>query len=202
MTSGRIGLFGGAFDPPHLAHRALIESALATLRLDQLLVLPTGDAWHKSRTLTSAPHRLAMCELAFGDLPGVAVDRRELDRPGSTYTIDTVEALARERPGSHWFLLIGQDQYRSFTTWRRWQDLIGLVTLVVAGRPDEPTDGVRPAVPDAGQVPFQRLDMPLSPISSTAIRELAAQGSPRLATLVSEPVASYISTHSLYQQPS
>lgn len=202
MSHGRIGLFGGAFDPPHLAHRALIASALDTLELDRLLVLPTGRAWHKSRTLTDASHRLAMCQLAFGDMDRVEVDRREIDRPGSTYTIDTVEELAQERPGARWFLLIGQDQFRSFTTWRRWQDLLGLVTLVVAARPDDGPKSAPMPGPGEDRVPFQRLNMPLSPISSTAIRELAARGGPGLAALVPEPVAGYISTHSLYQQPS
>ncbi len=202
MTTGRVGLFGGAFDPPHLAHRALVRCALERLALDRLVVLPTGRAWHKTRALTAAEHRLAMCRLAFGDLPGVEVDRREIDRTGNSYTIDTVEELVREHPEASWFLLIGQDQLRAFTTWRRWQDLIGLVTLVVAARPAEGQADDHPAETGPDDVPFVRLDMPLSPISSTSIRELAARGAPRLSTLVPGPVASYISTHSLYQQPS
>lgn len=200
MTAGRFGLFGGAFDPPHNAHRELVETALRTLRLDGLHILPTGQAWHKARTLSDAGHRLAMCRLAFGDLPGVVIDRRELERPGSTYTIDTVEEIARERPGAELFLLIGQDQHRAFTTWRRWQDLLDRVTLVVAARPaSEPAS---PHPDDPPTVPCLRLDMPLSPISSTAIRRLAADRSPTLAALVPKPVARYISSHSLYQQPS
>lgn len=203
MSIGRIGVFGGAFDPPHRAHRALIETAMATLALDRLLVLPTGHAWHKSRALSDAGHRLAMCELAFGDLPGVQVDRREIERPGSTYTIDTFEELAGEWPEATWFLLIGEDQYRSFTTWRRWQDLLGRVTLVVAARPGATgSEGDGPDRVEPSQVPFLRLDMPVSTISSTAVRSMAAEGSPGLATLVPDPVASYISTHSLYQKPS
>jgi nicotinate-nucleotide adenylyltransferase len=200
MTAGRVGLFGGAFDPPHNAHRALVDTALHALMLDQLHILPTGQAWHKSRALSDAAHRLAMCRLAFGDLPGVVIDRREVDRPGSSYTVDTVEELAGEQPGAQLFLLIGQDQHRAFTTWRRWQDLLGRVTLVVAARPGaekaEPTPDAPPTVP------CLTLDMPLSPISSTAIRRLAADRSPALAALVPEAVAGYISSHSLYQQPS
>jgi nicotinate-nucleotide adenylyltransferase len=202
MTTGRVGLFGGAFDPPHRAHRALVETALQSLRLDQMRVLPTGGAWHKSRSLSEPGHRLAMCRLAFGDLSGVVVDRREIDRPGNTYTIDTVEELSRQEPGVSWFLLVGEDQYRSFTTWRRWEDLLSKVTLVVAARPGEGPDAGVPAGADQERVPFLRLDVPLSPISSTAIRMLAAQGSPGLGSLVPEPVAGYISSHSLYQQPS
>lgn len=200
MTAGRIGLFGGAFDPPHNAHRALVDTAQRSLQLDRLHILPTGRAWHKSRALSDADHRLAMCRLAFGDLPGVVVDRREMDRPGSTYTIDTVEELAREQPGARLFLLIGQDQHRAFTTWRRWQDLLDRVTLVVAARPG--TVAAEPSADAPPPVPCLPLDMPLSPISSTAIRRLAAERSAELAALVPDAVAGYISSHSLYQQPS
>lgn len=202
----RVGMFGGAFDPPHRAHRGLVESALELLRLDRLHILPTGRAWHKARTLSPAEHRLAMCELAFGDLEPVRVDRREIDRPGDSYTVDTLEELAREYPGANRFLLIGEDQLAAFRTWKRWSEVLSLAQLVVAGRP-----GVSAATaPRAGAadaptpVPHLRLPMPLSSISSTAIRSLAASGAdPReLAALVPEAVAGYISNHSLYQQPS
>ena len=78
----RVGMFGGAFDPPHRAHRALAEAALHQLGLDLLLVLPTGLAWHKSRGLTAAAHRVAMCELAFAGLPHLRIDQREIRREG------------------------------------------------------------------------------------------------------------------------
>jgi nicotinate-nucleotide adenylyltransferase len=202
----RVGVFGGAFDPPHLAHRALVRAALDSLQLDRLHILPTGRAWHKTRTLSAAVHRLAMCELAFGDLAGVQVDRREIDRPGDSYTVDTLEELAREHPGADLFLLIGEDQLAAFRTWKRWPVVLELARLVVAGRPGvvapegSPT-GPSNAPPD---VPHQWLAMPQSPISSTALRSMAASGaaSQELAALVPEAVAGYISTHSLYQQPS
>ena len=74
----RLGVFGGAFDPPHVAHRALVEAALAQLQLDRLHVVPTGQAWHKARDLSPAQHRVAMAQLAFADLPGVQIDTREV----------------------------------------------------------------------------------------------------------------------------
>ena len=198
----RVGVFGGAFDPPHWAHRALAEAALAVLQLDRLHILPTGLAWHKFRTLSDATHRLAMCRLAFDDLPAVRVDDREIRRASATYTVDTLEELRAEYPVARLFLLIGEDQLAAFKRWRRWQDVLSMATLVVAARADR--DGVTDlkASPD---LPFQRLDQPLSPLSSTEIRALAAagaQGYETLAALVPEAVASYISLHSLYQQPS
>jgi nicotinate-nucleotide adenylyltransferase len=198
----RVGVFGGAFDPPHRAHRALAESALAALQLDRLHILPTGHAWHKVRTLSEAGHRLAMCRLAFADLPAVRVDDREIRRDSATYTVDTLEELKVEYPDARFFLVIGEDQLAAFRSWRRWQDVLSMVTLVVAARAG--TQGVTDlkAPPD---LPFLRLDMPLSPFSSTDIRALAATGTAgldSLSALVPGAVASYISLHSLYQQPS
>ena len=106
MTSPapRIGIFGSAFDPPHNAHVALALAALAQLALDHLLVFPTGQAWHKTRPLSGAAHRLAMARLAFDGMERVSVDDRELRRTGPTYTFDTLTGCAtvpdrRRRPG-------------------------------------------------------------------------------------------------------
>ena len=198
----RVGVFGGAFDPPHRTHRALAEAAMGHFGLDRLHVLPTGHAWHKSRALSDASQRLAMCHLAFDDLPAVRVDDREIRRASATYTVDTLEELRAEYPAARLFLLIGEDQFSAFKSWRRWQDVLSMATLVVAGRP---ANDHASNLCVGSELPFERLNMPLSPVSSTAIRALAASGAKglqALATLVPATVASYISTHSLYQQPS
>ncbi len=198
----RVGLFGGAFDPPHKAHRTLAEAALSGVELDRLHILPTGQAWHKSRTLSEAEHRLAMCRLAFADLPKVCVDDREIRRNGASYTVDTLEELRAENPGAQLFLMIGEDQLAAFKSWRRWQHVLTLATLVVAARASALGRSDLTAAPD---VPFLRLDMSLSPVSSTDVRTLAATGVAgleSLAALVPRAVASYIYLHSLYQQPS
>ncbi len=103
MTTGpaaiqprRIGLLGGAFDPPHRAHQALARAAIEQMQLSELRILPTGQAWHKARPLSPAPHRLAMARLAFEGLPQATVDDRELRREGPTYTVDTLRELAAE----------------------------------------------------------------------------------------------------------
>ena len=93
----RIGVFGGAFDPPHRGHTALAQAALEHLDLDLLLVVPTGTAWHKSRPLSDAQHRLAMCALAFGDVSRAQIDDCEIVRSGPSYTVDTLQA-----PGVSW----------------------------------------------------------------------------------------------------
>ena len=94
----RVGMFGGAFDPPHWAHRSLAQTGLEQLQLDHLHILPTGHAWHKARTLLPAEHRIAMCERAFGDLPRVHIDARETERTGPSYTADTLGELRAEHP--------------------------------------------------------------------------------------------------------
>lgn len=204
-----MGLFGGAFDPPHWAHRQMAETVLAQLRLDVLHILPTGQAWHKTRPLTPAPHRLAMCRQAFGDMSRVVVDDREIRRQGPSYTIDTVSELAREYPGADLFLLIGADQLLAFQTWQRWPEVLQLATLVVADRAehigeDAVSDAHPPQNLSAVAVPFVSLSMPLKNISATAVRALRGTDPSRgaaLDALVPEGVARYISEHHLYETP-
>ena len=131
----RIGIFGGAFDPPHNAHVALAEAALAQLGLAELHVIPTGQAWHKSRALTPAQDRLAMTRLAFSGLKGtVVVDSREVLRNGPTYTLDTLHELQREQPGAQLVLIMGADQASALPTWHGWQAILGIAIVSVAYR--------------------------------------------------------------------
>ena len=205
----RVGMFGGAFDPPHGAHRSLAEAAIEQLQLDVLHVLPTGQAWHKSRPLTDAAHRVAMCGLAFGDLPRVRIDPREIARQGPSYTADTLAELRREYPQAELFLVLGADQLLAFRQWVRWQEVVSLATLAVAARARSIGAQALDAPPEeadlsAVDLPFVGLTMPLNPVSATAVRaRLAAVGpdAAALDVLVPAPVASYISQHHLYQTP-
>lgn len=209
MAARRVGMFGGAFDPPHRAHRALAETALEQLELDVLHVLPTGQAWHKSRTLSPAKDRLAMCELAFGDLSRVVLDEREIRREGPSYTADTLSELQREYPGAELFLVLGADQLLAFKTWVRWQEVLQLASLAVANRAAEigahaPLDQTAEADLSAVDLPFHSLRMPLKNISATDVRARVGQSTlptGALDVLVPEAVASYISQHHLYQPP-
>ena len=217
----RIGVFGGAFDPPHNTHAALIELALAQLQLDQLRVIPTGQAWHKARPLSPAADRLAMAGLAFSTLPGVVVDARETQRAGPSYTVDTLRELQQENPDAELVLLIGGDQARALPTWHRWQEILRYATICVADRADQ--TGARGTFDPLNQANavksglesvsgalsegfsgypsgarFLRLQMPLSPVSASDIRaRVAARQS--IDSLVCEPVARYIVDHHLFQ---
>jgi len=188
----RMGIFGGAFDPPHQAHVALAQAACSQLKLDALHILPTGNAWHKDRGLTAAEHRLAMCHLAFDALPGVVVNPLELSRAGPTYTVQTLQELQAMHPENQWFLLIGADQARDFKRWKAWSEILRLATLVVADRNPEAGQWHNPELAQALD-----LHMPVLPISATDIRDRLRQKLP-VAPLVPETVLRYIEQHGLY----
>ena len=198
----RLGIFGGAFDPPHHAHVALVKAAMAQLHLDALRVFPTGQSWHRAGPTSSGVHRLAMARLAFehaDGLAGVSVDDRELRREGATYTIDTVRELHAQYPQVALHLVIGEDQAAAFTQWRDWRALLALASLAVARRP------ASPGIFDASRLPGARvemLDLPAMPVSATAVRTLAAETSStwqNLVPMVPEAVARYIAEHHLYR---
>jgi nicotinate-nucleotide adenylyltransferase len=194
LSAQRIGLFGGSFDPVHNAHVALAEVAMAQLQLDSVRWIPAGNPWQKPNQLAAAEHRAAMVTLAIAHEPRFVLDRCELHRDGPSYTLDTVRELQTTRPAAQFFLIIGQDQYTSFHTWRGWQDLLQRVTLAVAGRPGAPSE-VNADVLNAGHQPVA---LPMTGISSTEIRSRIANGQD-IADLVPAPVASYIARHSLYR---
>jgi nicotinate-nucleotide adenylyltransferase len=191
-------MFGGAFDPPHAAHRAMVETALADLQLDELRVVPTGQAWHKARGLSPAHHRLAMAQLAFADMPRVVVDPRETERSGPSYTVDTLREFKALWPDAELFLIVGEDQARALPSWHEWPEVLRLAIICVAERKDA-TGVTSPFIaPISHESCFRRLQMPVMPVSATDIRtRIAAHQS--VAPLVFEPVARYIDDHHLYQ---
>ena len=198
----RLGIFGGSFDPPHTAHIALAKHAIEQFELNELRIIPTGDAWHKDRALTASPHRLAMTRLAFADMPHTVVDPREIDRQGATYTVDTLEQLKAEWPEAHLYLFIGADQAIAFQSWHRCQDILGLATVVVADRLQSRQGSPVSQWHNAVSPDLQRLDMPSLNVSATEIRAHLAQG-PHPAAAMSAwlpaAVQHYIEKHSLYQ---
>ncbi len=204
VSEQRIGVFGGAFDPPHHAHIALARAAIQQFQLDALHVIPTGQAWHKARALSAAEHRLAMTKLAFQDEAKVVIDERELQRTGPTFTIDTLEALQTQNPQARLYLFMRADQFFAFQQWYRWQDILELAIICIAARADSAwATGQFDAYPGRSSR-FAVLEMPTRPVSATQIRQLIASRavSPDdLAQLVSRPVARYISLHRLYGAP-
>ncbi|MEP7102050.1 MAG: nicotinate-nucleotide adenylyltransferase [Burkholderiales bacterium] len=192
----KVGIFGGSFDPVHNAHIALARQALAELALDELIWLPAGQPWQKRRVLAPVADREAMVRLAIEGEPRFTLSRIETCRSGPSFTIDTVRELRAQRPGVSWHLVIGQDQYAAFHTWHGWEELLGLVTLAIANRPDAPLS----ADPQVLRVPHEAVALPMMNVSSTDIRSRIADGQ-GIADLVPAPVARYIARHHLYQDP-
>jgi nicotinate-nucleotide adenylyltransferase len=188
----RLGIYGGAFDPPHNAHIALARAAVGQLKLDELRIFPTGHAWHRSNKVTNVADRIAMARIAFAALPNTVIDDRETKREGPTYTIDTLRELRAELRDPQLFLVIGEDQARAFTTWREWAEIARIATLCIAHR------GAAPGELAIEGATITTLQLPSMPVSATAIRARVARGED-VSSLVPPGIAGYIASHHLYQ---
>jgi nicotinate-nucleotide adenylyltransferase len=191
---GRIGLFGGTFDPPHLGHLVTAVNVRHALDLDVVILMVAGEPWQKvdTRPVTSARERLAMVQAAVADVPGLVAGRTEVDRDGPSYTADTLEALAQEHPGATLFTIVGDDAAAGFETWRRHLDVAAMSKLVVVDRPGNEVE-----VSDSFE--WIRVEVPHLDVSSTDLRARAADGRP-LDYLVTPPVLDAIRSLGLYQE--
>lgn len=192
QSTSRIALYGGTFDPVHHGHLVLARDAVEQLELDRVIFIPAGLSPHKQhRAPTSGPHRRAMLIAALADEPQFALDDAELQHPGPSFAIETVERTAAQFPGAQLHYLIGADNLRELHTWRCIDDLRRLVQFVVFGRGDAAE------VEKCGfPILTRRLD-----ISSTEVRARVARGA-SIRYLTPEPVCSYIHSQHLYQEPS
>jgi nicotinate-nucleotide adenylyltransferase len=194
----RVGLLGGTFNPPHLAHLVCAQEALIQLELDRVLFVPVGVAPHK--TIDADPgvgHRVAMCEAAVAGDDRLGVSRADADREGPSYTVDLLRALGG---ADELTFIVGGDMAHSLPAWRDPEGVLALAQLGVAER-----EGVRRAdiserlaglAGAAERVRF--FDMPRIDISSSLIRERAAAGLP-VRYLVPAAVAEYIARERLYR---
>jgi len=179
---------------------------MAQLQLSQVRVVPTGQAWHKTRQLTEAEHRLAMVRLAFAHLPQVVVDDREIRRVGPSYTVDTLHALQAEFAQAQIYLLIGDDQRRSLPAWHQISEIERIAIICAAGRDravrawneDESTLATPLKLSDTLRARMVTLDMPFMPHSATDIRVMVATQQ-TLNGLVTPAVERYIHDHHLYR---
>ena len=143
-----VGLFGGSFDPIHRGHVAPVRAAREALGLDRVVYLPTALPPHKpKRDFAPAHARWAMVELALLDEEGLYASAFELTLGRPAYTVETVEAFQEAHPGVRFHLVIGGDSLAEITTWRRWEDLVARVPLVVLVRPGWALDEVRASLP-------------------------------------------------------
>lgn len=190
-----IGLFGGSFDPPHLAHLIVAETVREQFQLDQIWWIPAFQPPHKADVLLAdAHHRLEMTRRATHDHPGFAVSDVEVRRTGTSYTIDTVRTLQEAHPDYAFFLLIGGDSLRLFETWHQPEAIAARIPLLVYRRPG--TADVAPAPFLEDRVRFAHA--PLIDISATDIRARVHEGR-SIRYLVSDAVRAYIEAEGLYR---
>lgn len=195
----RLAVLGGTFDPPHNGHLALARGVMGALDLGRLLLMPAGDPHFKQGgELTPARHRAAMAGLLAQEDPRLELSLMEVERPGVTYTADTLEQLAACNPGAELLFVLGGDCLGHVMRWRRAADIARLCTLVAVARPGYSFSEGRAAIEACGlpfKVEYLCLDTP--DISSTELRRRAAAGE-GLEGLVPGCVAAYICEHGLY----
>lgn len=188
----RIALYGGSFDPPHLAHQLACTVALSagSPPVDELLMIPTFEHAF-GKPLAPYAHRLAMCELAARPFGGrVIVSRIEEELGGASYTLRTVEALRARRPEDELVLVIGADLLAERPRWHRWPELERLVSFLVIGRAGAADGALGPR--------DHRVPIELPDVSSTTVRRRIAEGGSTVG-LVDERVAAYLRRAGLYR---
>jgi nicotinate-nucleotide adenylyltransferase len=195
----RIGILGGAFNPPHLGHLVCAQEALVQLELDRVVLVPVGEAPHRTLEDDPGPEaRLAMAELAAAGDPGLTVSRIELDRPGPSYTADTLADLHEQAPADELTLILGGDQAAALPSWHEPERVLELARVAAVERVDWAREEVvrsLAGLPGADRVTF--IHMPLIEISSSDLRRRVSEGEP-VRYLVPGPVADYIADRGLY----
>ena len=191
----RRGILGGTFDPVHIGHLVAGAAARHQLELDEVRFFPAGDPWQKEwREVTPAAHRTAMTRLAVEEAAGFELDEREVARPGSTFTADTLAEFDR---ADDLILILGADAAAGLGTWERANEVVHRARIAVAPRPGTPQSVVEEALDQLGSPEVIWLDMPDLDVSGTDIRSRAAQDRP-FRFLVPDPVWRYVLRHGLY----
>jgi nicotinate-nucleotide adenylyltransferase len=190
---------GGTFDPVHHGHLVAASEVQAWFDLDEVVFVPTGQPWQKSaRVVTSAEHRYLMTVIATASNPRFTVSRVDIDRPGPTYTIDTLRDLAARMPDADLYFITGADALGDIFTWRNAAELFALAHFVGCTRPGyDMGQGVLEGIPPER---VTIVEIPALTISSTDCRERTGRGEP-VWYLVPDGVVQYIAKHKLYEGP-
>jgi nicotinate-nucleotide adenylyltransferase len=196
----RVGLLGGTFNPPHMAHLVCAQEALVQLELDRVLLVPAGVPPHKAvEADPGVAHRVAMCEAAVAGDDRLGVSRVDAERSGPAYTVELLRSLRASAPGDELSFIVGGDMAYSLPTWHEPEEVLALARLAVAER-----EGVRRAdiverLAGLAGAPerIDFFDMPRLDISSSLLRRRAAAGGP-VRYLVPDAVAEYIARERLY----
>ncbi|MGG5175333.1 nicotinate-nucleotide adenylyltransferase [Pseudarthrobacter sp. J1763] len=187
----RLGVMGGTFDPIHHGHLVAASEVAAKFALDEVVFVPTGEPWQKvKKDLSPAEHRYLMTVIATAANPRFTVSRVDIDRPGPTYTIDTLRDLSRLRPDADLFFITGADAMAQILSWKDVNELWNLAHFVGVTRPGHELHNL-------GRQDVSLLEVPAMAISSTDCRARVAGGNP-VWYLVPDGVVQYIAKYDLY----
>jgi nicotinate-nucleotide adenylyltransferase len=197
----RVGILGGTFNPPHIAHLICAQEAHRELDLDQVLLIPTGAPPHKPVDVDpGTEHRLTMTRLAAAADERLAVSDLEVRRAGPSFTVDTLQALTSQAPTDEFVLILGGDIAAGLPSWREPERVLSLATVAIAERRGTARSTVQDALDQVGAADRARFfAMPGIAVSSTLIRQRVGDGQP-IRYLVPDPVVHHIETHGLYRQ--
>ncbi|WP_322408960.1 nicotinate-nucleotide adenylyltransferase [Microbacterium invictum] len=188
----RIGVMGGTFDPIHHGHLVAASEVAQSFDLDEVVFVPTGNPWQKTR-VSDSEHRYLMTVIATASNPQFTVSRVDITRSGPTYTIDTLRDLKSQRPDAQLFFITGADAIAQILSWRDHDELWDLAHFVAVSRPGHVLDTAGLPTEDVSQ-----LQIPALAISSTDCRERVRRGHP-VWYLVPDGVVQYIAKHHLYR---
>lgn len=185
---------GGTFDPIHHGHLVAASEVASVFKLDEVIFVPTGEPWQKAnRKVSAAEHRYLMTVIATAANPRFTVSRVDIDRPGPTFTIDTLRDLKRMRPQADLFFITGADAMAQIMSWKDSDELWDLAHFVGVTRPGHVLD-------DMGRSDVSLLEVPAMAISSTDCRTRVQEQNP-VWYLVPDGVVQYIAKYALYVQP-
>lgn len=195
----RVGILGGAFNPPHIGHLVCAQEALVQLELDRVVFVPVGEAPHRElEDDPGAEARLEMVELAIDGDERFSTSRIEIEREGPSYTVDTLEQLRAEAPGEELFLILGGDQAAALAAWHEPEQVLERATVAVLERLSWGRNAIGIKIGRLrGAEAVRYLDMPLMQVSSSMVRRRVRKGLP-IRYLVPDRVASYIEANDLY----
>jgi nicotinate-nucleotide adenylyltransferase len=195
----RLGLFGGTFDPIHLGHLILAEGCRESCELDRVWFVVAGQPPHKPGGPTAVGHRLEMVRIAVAGHPAFEVSEIEAQRPGPHYSVETLEAVHRERPEDELFFLIGADSLMDLPFWRQPERILELATLVVVNRPGiDPAQSLLTLNLSPSTRPARHVTIPPIGIASHDLRRRVAEGR-SIRYQVPRGVEAYIEAQGLYR---
>ena len=196
----KIGIYGGSFDPVHNGHINAAKTYMEEMALDKIIIVPAYCPPHKKGlALTPSEHRLNMCRLAFGEMPGFEVSDIEIQRADEGYMSDTVEQFKEAYPNDELYLLMGEDMLLSFRQWHAWQKITDMAVIASAARTWESGSAMEAEAAELRSYGAEVKIIPIDvkEISSTMVRE-AVRRADDISSMVPENVAEYIWSHYLY----